>query len=194
MHIDEYVPEPRGDSPDPYQDENLSYEEGWDETIDHQSSPMIDPASPAMAGWEQGPFRSRSESPEPIRAYGGINERGNEYKRVDYKDKSYKYSYENTDQSRYERHRDGSAHFDSGRGFTKDYPAPDSGVQVRREEHGRVDGRDASPRYPVSSQDVPATRRQEIEQPELADSTESRVKEGHERYRNQESAKRLLVR
>jgi hypothetical protein len=132
--------------------------------------------------WTEGPYPTRRESPEPVEIVRGINEHGNEWTRVTYDDEGNEWWYHNLSGTYYKKNRDGSADFVCP-GFTKHYPTPISDRQVRREEHDRVDARDVSPGYPVPSQNVPATRREDIQQPELVNSTENRIKVGRKRRR-----------
>ena len=155
-----------GGNSNPYQDEGLSYEEGRDETVDHRSPRPVSP-DPLL---------------EPVETAWGINRHGNEYNRAGYRDGTDEYRYNNQNGSQYEKHRDGSADFDSFRGFRKHYPASVLAERTRGKEHDRWDTRDASPGYPVASQNAPVAKGEDVQHQELANSNEKRAGGGRERY------------
>ena len=71
---------------------------------------------------------------EPLVAVRGVNRYGNEYRGEHYSDGTNPYRYDNRDGTRYEKYRDGSADFDTGRGYTKHYSPPTAGEDVQQPE------------------------------------------------------------
>ncbi|KAF9651493.1 hypothetical protein BDM02DRAFT_3127001 [Thelephora ganbajun] len=120
----------------------------------------------------------------PIKIVRAINKHGNEYHNAIYGDGTNSYWYNNRDGSYYKKNRDNSAYFVSSRGFVKYWPAPVLDKPVRHKKRNRGEARDVSTRYPVTSQNAPATRREDIQRPEYVNSTESRI-EGEYKPRRQ---------
>lgn len=190
-HVDEYVSEAYGDSPNPYQDEYPSYEKGWDGTVVYQSPRAV---GPLMKTDELSPSPSptRCGSPEQVEVVKGVNKLGNKYTRVVYNDTTNEWWYKNLSGNRYKKNRDGSAVLSRGK-FKKYYPAPALDGQVKRKEHDRVDAGDVLPEYPMPSQYAPAARREDIQQPEFVDSTKNGIRVGRERHRkSQPTANRCV--
>jgi len=172
-----------GENPNPYPHENQPYKKRRDGAVGPQSPGTVGPRvvqclSPMAihpGNSTPGPFL------RPVDAHRRINRYGNEYHREIYGDGTDSYWYNNRDGSYFKKYRDGSTVF-YRRGSSREYPAPVSDESVGPKEHSSGAARDVSQRYPVEDRSVPATRREDIQQAEPANSASNRIEDGHKHH------------
>ena len=121
---------------------------------------------------------------EPSEVVSGVNEHGNRFRTARYPDRTNSYRYNNRDGTHYEKHRDESAHFYSGRGFTKHYPPPLADKPVGNKRYDRGEVIDPLQDYPVATRKAPAIGQGGIQQPGRSNFSEDGVDKGPKFKRN----------